>query len=413
MSGVPDATGASARPPCLLLGADENEALPVLASLHRHGVPITAATPRRLSLGYFSRYPRRRLISPDPNSAPEAFVEWVERQVRGGDFPVTIVCGEAATFLIASTRDRLAPFTRIPLVDQATFMTCRDKALTMKAASRLGVPIPRTWYPEDEGIESVARSIPAWPVVLKPTISNGARGISYPKDETELLREHRATRERYGPCIVQEFIPPGGMQYKAELLMGPASRPLAAGVYDKPRYYPPRGGSSTLNSTVDRPDILEVATRFLTGIGWFGMGDCDFIVDPRDGSARLMEVNPRFTRSIKILVEAGLDFPRMLYQLALGEPVTPSFEYRKGLYLRYFLSDCMWFVRSPERFSARPSFFWLFGRNLRGEIFSWRDPLPTLAYAISNVLRLLDPKQRKFMLRLGGAASAPERAVHS
>ena len=58
-------------PPVLLLGADENESLPILANLHRHGVPIAAAAPRRLSMGLFSRYPTWKLISPDPNAEPE------------------------------------------------------------------------------------------------------------------------------------------------------------------------------------------------------------------------------------------------------------------------------------------------------------------------------------------------------
>ena len=74
-------------PPVLLLGADENESLPILANLHRHGVPIAAAAPRRLSMGLFSRYPTWKLISPDPNAAPEKFVDWVEQTVRGGSIP--------------------------------------------------------------------------------------------------------------------------------------------------------------------------------------------------------------------------------------------------------------------------------------------------------------------------------------
>jgi len=389
----------TALPACLLLGADENESLPVLASLHRHGVPVTAAAPRRLSMGFFSRYPRRRLRCPDPNTEQTAYTEWVESQVKTGEYPVTLVCGETATWLMAGVRERLAPHTCMPLVDPGTFQICRDKALTMKAAQRLGVPTPRTWYPSDEGIEAVAGAIDAWPAVLKPAISNGARGISYPMDATELVEHHQRTSAQYGCCIVQEFIPPGGMQYKAELLVGHDQQLLAAGVYDKPRYYPPRGGSSTLNSTVDRPDLVDLAARFLKGIGWLGMGDCDFIVDPRDRRPLLMEVNPRFTRSIKILVEAGLDFPFMLYQLARGVPVEPQFEYRKGLYLRYFLSDCMWFLRSPDRFRARPSFFWFFGSNLKGEIFSWSDPAPSVAYLLSNLLKLFSAEQRRFLLR--------------
>lgn len=386
-------------PTVLLLGADENESLPILANLHRHGVPIAAAAPRRLSMGLFSRYPFRRLISPDPNAEPEAFVDWVEQTVKGGEYPVTLVCGETATWLMAQARERLATHTRLPLVEVTKFYLCRDKSKTMKEAARLGIPIPMTWYPDDVGIDVVAAQIPAWPVVLKPCISNGARGISYPQNADELKALYEKTHAEYQACIVQEFVPHSGMQYKAEIILDAEQKILAGGVYDKPRYYPPTGGSSTLNSTVDRPDILQLGIRFLQGIGWYGMGDCDFIVDPRDNIPKLMEVNPRFTRSIKILVEAGLDYPYILYRLALELPVESQFDYRKGLYMRYFLSDCVWFLRSKDRFQARPSFFWFFGKNLRDEIFSWADPTPTIAYVLVFFSRLFNQKSRQFMLR--------------
>lgn len=390
---------AYSQPPVLLLGADENESLPVLANLHRHGVPVTAAAPRRLSMGLFSRYPVRRLLCPNPNQEPKAFVEWVENKVKGGDYPVTLVCGETATWLMAQAHERLAPYTCIPLVDVERFYVCRNKARTMQEAERLGIPIPTTWYPDEAGIEAVIKAIPVYPVVLKPCISNGARGISYPADADELRRLYASTKVDFEQCIVQEMIPHSGMQYKAEIILDKEGKILLSGVYDKPRFYPPSGGSSTLNSTVDRPDIIAHATRFLQGIGWYGMGDCDFIVDPRDQVPKLMEVNPRFTRSIKILVVAGLDYPYALYRLALGLPVEPQKDYIKGLYLRYFLSDCVWFLRSPNRLKAKPSWFKLFGKNMHEEIFSWADPLPSVAFLIHFVSRLFSKKDRQFLLR--------------
>lgn len=386
-------------PPVLLLGSDENPSLPILANLHRHGVPVAVAASRRISLGFFSRYPSERLISPDPDTEPDRFVEWVEQTVKSGKYPVTLVCGENATWLLAKVRERLEPYTRIPLVDKSKFLLCRDKSKTMKEAARLGIPTPKTWYPDEVGIAAVAKEIQSYPVVLKPCTSDGARGISYPKTPEELQARYETTRAEYVHCIVQEFVPHSGMQYKAEVILDASGRSLCGGVYDKPRYYPPTGGSSTLNSTVDRPDILDYGTRFLQGIGWYGMGDCDFIVDPRDNVPKLMEVNPRFTRSIKILVEAGLEYPYVLYRLALGLPVEPQFDYKKGLYMRYFLSDCVWFLRSKDRFRAKPSFFRFFGRNLCDEIFSWADPLPTIAFGLVFFSRLLSKKSRQFMLR--------------
>ena len=387
--------------PCLVLGADANESLPVLKSLDRRGVRVTAASHKHISVGLFSRRPARKLRYPDPLAHSEAFLDWVEEQVEGGQYPVTLVCGEEVTALIARHRHRFDAHTTIPLVDHDTFQVCRNKANTMRAARRLGIETPQTWFPDDDGIEVVAAQIEQWPVVLKPTESNGARGIGYPDGPEALKRDYETVRQDFPGVIVQEFVPHDGRQYKAELLVDHDGTLLAAGVYDKPRFYPPSGGSSTLNSTVDRPDLIELSRRLLEGIGWYGMGDCEFIEDPRDGRPRLMEVNPRFTRSIKILVEAGLDFPWMLYQLARGQEVTPCLDYRKGLYMRYLLSDCMWFLRSPERFRTRPSFFKFFGRNQCGEIFDWTDPAPSLAHVLGKTMKLFDARQRKFLLRMG------------
>lgn len=388
--------------PCLVLGADANESLPILKSLERKGVPVTAAAHKRISVGLFSRRPEHKLRYPDPLAYPEDFLDWVEERTSSGRYPVTLVCGEEVTALIARHRHRFDPHTVIPLVEHDTFQVCRDKANTMRAAQRLGIETPQTWFPDDDGIDSVAEQIELWPVVLKPTRSNGARGIRYPNGPAALKRDYEAIRQEFSGVIVQEFVPHDGRQFKAELLIGRAGRLLAAGVYDKPRFYPPSGGSSTLNSTVERPDLIDLSHRLLKGIGWYGMGDCEFIEDPRDGRPRLMEVNPRFTRSIKILVEAGLDFPWMLYQLARGQEVTPGIDYRKGLYMRYLLSDCMWFLRSPERFRTRPSFFRFFGRNQCGEIFDWTDPAPALAHVLGKTMKLFDARQRKFLLRMDG-----------
>ena len=387
-------------PPCLVLGADANESLPVIKNLARHGVSVTAAAPRRISVGLFSRYPTTKLVYPDPEDQPNDFLNWLEDRIAGDDYPVTLVCGEQITALIAQHRRRFDEHTTIPLVDKSIFSICRNKANTMRAAQELGIDTPRTWFPDEKGIKAVADDIDQWPVVVKPAISNGARGIRFSHNPDELRQHYQATREEFGEVIIQDFIPAGGNQYKAELLLDREGELLAAGVYDKPRFYPPKAGSSTLNSTIERPDLIEHSQRLLNGIDWFGMGDCEFIEDPRNGRALLMEVNPRFTRSIKILVEAGIDYPWLLYRVALGLPVEPQFDYQKGLYMRYLLSDCMWFIRSPDRFRARPSFFWFFGRNLCGEIFSWSDPAPALAHGIGKTMKLFDKRKRRFILRM-------------
>ena len=321
---------------------------------------------------------------------------------------MVFAAGEDPTTFLARHQEAIRPHARVPLPPPGRFVLCRDKSLTMREARRLGVPTPRTHDPAEEPLEAFTRRV-GFPVVVKPNVSDGARGISYPRDAGALARALAATGKEYGACHVQEYVPQTGTQHKAEVLLDAESRVRAWCVYSKLRYYPPTGGSSTLNRTEARPDILEQAARMLRGIGWTGLGDCDFIDDPRDGVPRLMEINPRFTRSIRICVRAGVDFPLLLYRLAMGTgdvPATPA-AYRVGVMQRYLPADVAWFLRSKDRFQARPGFFRTFFTGAADEVFTLGDPGPGLAYLLGAVADLFDPAARRYRLRPKTDASPP------
>lgn len=382
----------------LVLGGEENPALPVLKSLGSKGVHLTVASHVACAPGLWSRYTTARLRSPNPWEGEERYTEWALGICRSGEFDLVIPLGEMSSLWIAKNQNQFLSYTQIPFPDVKTYMIGRDKALTMKAAAQLGIPIPKTYYPDEGPIDDIACRI-SYPAVIKPRISYAARGIFFPENKSELKKLYSYAAARFGGCIIQEFIPQTGMQYKAESIQDSTGQVKAIGVYDKPRYYPTTGGSSTLNRTVYRPDICKLTKTFVEGIGWFGIGDCDFIEDPRDGVVKLMEINPRFTRSIRILVEAGLDFPAMLLRAALGEELSQQNFYKIGLHMRYLIPDCLWFLKSDNRWRAKPSFFKFLGNDLIYEIFSFHDPKPGAAYLASIIAKMTNKKNRSRLLR--------------
>ncbi|MCP4688481.1 MAG: ATP-grasp domain-containing protein [Desulfobacterales bacterium] len=386
----------------LVVGGEENPALPVVKSLAGSGADVSIASHARFAPGLYSRHVNRTLKSPDPWGDEGEFIQWALDACRAEKYDVIIPMGEKASYRVAKHQEKFRAHVHVPFPDFETYMICRDKALTMKAAERLGVPIPKTYYPDEEPIEEIGARV-SYPVVVKPTISYGARGIYFPGDAGELVDFHQISTREHGPCIIQEYIPQTGMQYKVETLSDHTGAVKAAGVYDKPRFYPITGGSSTLNRTVHRPDICRSANDFARGVSWFGMADFDFIEDPRDGVAKLMEINPRFTRSIKILVEAGLDYPTMLVEAAMGKTVRPADSYKIGLHMRYLLPDCMWFVKSPTRFSCDPSFFKFWGRDVIYEMLSLDDVKPGASYLLTQLLKVSNTKgRRKLFKRAAG-----------
>ena len=78
----------------------------------------------------------------------------------------------------------------------------------------------------------------------------------------------------------------------------------------------------------------------------------------------------------------------------LDMPVTGHMEYPTGKYLRYFHTDLLWFLKSPERFSRKPS--WFDFRNSTDQIWDIKDPLPWFAYTLANITRVgADSRKRK------------------
>ena len=55
-----------------------------------------------------------------------------------------------------------------------------------------------------------------------------------------------------------------------------------------------------------------------------GLSQVEFKRDPRDGSYRLMEVNPRLWQWHGLAAACGVDFPRIAYEDLVGEKPDPA-----------------------------------------------------------------------------------------
>ena len=384
---------SKARRECLVLDAECQSSLTVIESLAKHGYSVTAGSYKPVNMGFFSRYPSKRVLYPSAKDAPEAFVQRLLALVRERSYDFIFPIDDYSSELVSAYKTSFALFTRVPVVDFAIFMKGRDKSLTLRCARDHGVPHPQTRYPDEEDIAQIARAV-AYPVLIKPNISNGARGIALISRAEDLDPAYRKIKAQYGECHVQEYVPKGGLQYKADLFLGSDQQLKAGIVYSKLRYYPVNGGSSVVNRTVLQPEILAHATTMLRAMHWRGFADFDFITDPRDGIPKLMEINPRIPNCFRITQAAGIDFAAMIAQHAMGETPAVIDGYQTGVYLRHLPLDVLWFLQSPERFLAQPSFFRFFGKNLHDQILSLRDPGPLLGFCLDNVMALFERKKR-------------------
>jgi predicted ATP-grasp superfamily ATP-dependent carboligase len=186
--------------------------------------------------------------------------------------------------------------------------------------------------------------------------------------------------------VIQEYIPQTDLQYECSIFVDEENEVKSAMVFEKNRWFPVHGGSSTLNTSVKDETIVENCSRLMRLINWRGCCDIDLIRDPRDGVAKVMEINPRISGSGKIVLLSGVNLALQMLQMARGEEVTAFHDYKEGVRLRCLYTDFLWFLKSKDRFKAKPSWFSM--KNTKEQVFSWKDPLPYFAFSMGSLLKL-------------------------
>lgn len=363
----------------LLLEGFARQNMALMPALKALGCHLTTYNASRLDVGYASRWPDQKLLKfwnrEDPEASYKALIEVLEQ----GRYDVVIPMTDFSATLLSDHLEEVSRYCTPEVNPPEVFYQAADKQRTMQACARAGVPCPHTIYDMETADQVIEAQMP-YPFIIKPRRGYGSIGFHVIRDEGELRAAFEPTRARFGPLVVQEYIPQTGTQYKCEVFLDGEGKPRSAVVFDKTRWYPIDGGSTCCSSSVHRPDIAENSIKLLQAMGWRGYGDVDLIEDPRDGVAKVMEVNPRITASVKVCFFAGVDFARQIVELRTGRPVTAYEDYREGARLRYMHTDLLWFIQSPDRFRARPS--WFSFKNTTDQIFSPKDPLPWFTYTL-------------------------------
>lgn len=375
----------------LLIEGRARQVLPMSKSLRDLGCEVTTYNTSKLDPGYASKYPHRKLLAFCDSRQPENSLIAIREELEKYHYDIVIPMNDDVAIILSKHKEELKSLTTIAVNDWDVFQMAIDKLKTMSVCMQSGLPCPQTFMSKDEFLK--LKDEVKYPLVVKPRTACAAVGFHISTNEADLLDYYDKAEVKYGPCLVQEYIPQDGLQYKAELYIDSNGDLKGACVFAKVRWYPIDGGSSTLNETVDRPDIITDCKRLLEKINWRGYADIDLIEDTRDGKAKIMEINPRITGSVKICFEAGVNFSKMIIDEFLDKIVEPQFKVHYHTYLRYMHTDVLWFLKSSNRFKCKPS--WFSFRNTTDQIFSWNDLWVFFAFTLQGVVKLGKDKQKR------------------
>lgn len=366
----------------LVLEGFARQVMALLPALKKLGCHVTTYNASKLDVGHASRWPDVKLTEPWDRDDEEASFEALMNVLRRDRYDVVIPTTDFSARLLADHIDEISLYAHPAENGENLFYRVMNKQQTMRFCDLADVPHPKTWYDMD-CLEDVLAANIEYPFVIKPRIGYGGIGFKVIHDEAELSKRFERMMRRFGPMLAQEYIPQTGKQYQCQVFMDEAGEAASAVLFDKTRWYPVTGGSSCCNTTLHDERIVADCVRLLKTIGWRGYADVDLIQDPRDGLAKVMEINPRVTGGVKIVFMAGVDAARQIVELAMGMPVTHYPDYRDGVRLRFMHTDVLWLLQSPNRFKTKPG--WFDFRHTSDMIFSIRDPWPWVTFTVQGL----------------------------
>jgi protein-tyrosine-phosphatase/predicted ATP-grasp superfamily ATP-dependent carboligase len=284
----------------------------------------------------------------------------------------------------------------IPSLDQ--YRALSNKYQLMGSAKRQGVPIPDTIFVPDGDVEKVLPLIDRWPIVVKPgrsLIKVQGRwqktSVLYARHADELKKLYREVSCLKEPSLIQTRVVGEGQGVFGLFDRG---KPVTLFAHRRLRERPPSGGVSVLRESMAlRQPITDYALRIVQSTEWHGVAMVEFKVDTESGVPYLMEVNGRFWGSLQLAIDAGVDFPWLLYQLGTtGAVQHPTGSYEVGVRSRWWIGDLDHLLLrlrksdselslppgSPSKGETIASFFRLWDPMTKSEVFRLSDLHPGL-----------------------------------
>jgi predicted ATP-grasp superfamily ATP-dependent carboligase len=365
--------------------------LAAVRALGKERLRVTVGESTAISVAGFSKYCCNRIVYPSVLATPGLFVSYLYDRLSRHAVRMLLPMEEETVLLFSHHRNRFSRLTYLPIPSTEKLEAARDKAHALTIAKQLGIPVPKTWLINDLSEIDRIKEILPFPVVIKPRIGSGAVGVVYSGNKEVFKRQYLSIHRRFPFPMVQETIPREGPGYGASFLMDEATRVKAVFVHKRLREYPVSGGASTLRVSVRHDEIREMALSLLKALEWYGVAMVEFKVDPRDGRPKLMEINPRFWGSLALAIHAGVNFPYLLYRMALKENFKPVETYRLDVKCRWLLpGDMLHFIFNPRRSRLMSHFFRFRAENMYYDILSLKDPMPSIMKMLTPLTFLYD-----------------------
>lgn len=373
----------------VILGAGIN-AMGIVRSFEKTDIPVVVMS-WYIDSAMTSRFCKSE-ICPNPfekETLIKFLMDYGKKQSRK---PVLFATSDLFLMPTVEHKDELSQYYHIPVCDWDILSKLIEKEYLYSFVEKLGIPCPKTINVYKIEDFDVVRKDLTLPVIIKPSVNInfsrllGAKAfIIKTREEFEdiivRIAEANLCSEK---IIVQEYIP--GEPTELYTITSYANKEHEITGYSighKIRQFPPQTGTIVSGHVVHVEEILEHAENFIKATKFYGISNIEFKKDSRDGSYKLMEINPRTGLWNLSVLESGVNLPLQAYNDVLGKPIEKEFN-KKDELIWYILPIDMYYAVWGNKKKGYPEYALTYRewrKSVKGArrvdaLFKWYDPMP-------------------------------------
>jgi D-aspartate ligase len=304
--------------------------LNLMRDLERKGVRVVGVDYEPINPGFVSVY-GKSFHCPNPDTHPAEWLAFMQELAgRFATRPVLIAAADIFVSAMARHADALEKhyvFSRETIAVQGALAT---KEQQYALAARYGLPCPRSAYVTSAADVAAFAAAATFPCLLKPRHQREWDGLPeghtlrgrkvVVAEDASGLQQYYGLIEKLRPEVVAQevIVGPDDAKYCYLSVYGRGGGRLGSCVvrefYAHPLYF---GSASSVQPVVD-PNIHESCDAFLRATGYVGICEIEVKRDTRDGTVRLIEINPRYSVTADSAIYAGIEIGWLHYLDLIG-----------------------------------------------------------------------------------------------
>ncbi len=369
--------------------------LGLIRALGERNVPVYLLTDDRRSPITRSRYITAILPFPSLRGEESSCVRALMQ--IGQQFahrPVFFSTGDRSLMLFARHRAELEQHYRHHIGDPGLITALYDKVAFVRLGHERKLPVPFSLAPGSlDELERDADRL-SFPVMVKPAekrnwaqfpqvhrlVGGNLKGVRVESREA-LLRLYQDLTPYDNRIVIQNYIEGRDEEiYSLHTYIDRQGDVTGIFTGQKMRTWPIHRGIGCFQLSVIEPQVVNIGVGALRAIGYTGHAIVQVKRNPDTGSFEIFEINCRYSTWNYLHTRSGVNLPYAAYRDSLGEKQRPLPLQREGCRWIDAANDIKAF-REYRRIGEWSTGAWLrtyIGSNCYA-VFSWRDPMPTLA----------------------------------